>query len=123
MRIAALMKSADISATEESMVAKRIASALLLSVSTYRRVCTIDECRYRLCGITVAPRMLMAMYNIAGSVRICPRGMKPAATSPMFGLAHKISIANEPAIATMSARSEEHTSELQSLRHLVCRLL
>src|SRR5258705_6900448 len=24
---------------------------------------------------------------------------------------------------TMSARSEEHTSELQSLRHLVCRLL
>src|SRR5262245_63089819 len=25
--------------------------------------------------------------------------------------------------ATSSARSEEHTSELQSLRHLVCRLL
>src|SRR5262245_63381698 len=27
------------------------------------------------------------------------------------------------AAATASARSEEHTSELQSLRHLVCRLL
>src|SRR5262245_62605218 len=28
-----------------------------------------------------------------------------------------------PAISPTSARSEEHTSELQSLRHLVCRLL
>ena len=61
IRIAALMKSADISATVESMVAKRIASRLLSSVSRYLRVCTIDECRYRLCGITVAPRMPIAM--------------------------------------------------------------
>ena len=61
IRIAALMKSADISATDESIVANRIASFLLASVSTYRRVCTIDECRYRLCGITVAPRMPIAM--------------------------------------------------------------
>src|SRR5262245_65195653 len=29
----------------------------------------------------------------------------------------------EPRIAAASRRSEEHTSELQSLRHLVCRLL
>src|ERR1039458_10529841 len=28
-----------------------------------------------------------------------------------------------PSAATCMARSEEHTSELQSLRHLVCRLL
>src|SRR5947199_2837538 len=28
-----------------------------------------------------------------------------------------------PAVARRSPRSEEHTSELQSLRHLVCRLL
>ena len=55
------MNSADISATEESMVAKRIASVLLARVSMYLRVCTIDECRYRLCGITVAPRMPSAM--------------------------------------------------------------
>ena len=33
IRIAALMNSADISATEESIVAKRIASVLLASVS------------------------------------------------------------------------------------------
>src|SRR5262245_63685117 len=30
---------------------------------------------------------------------------------------------NNPAWADLSSRSEEHTSELQSLRHLVCRLL
>jgi hypothetical protein len=45
MRIAALMNRADIRATEESIEAKRIASALLSCVSRYRRVCTIEECR------------------------------------------------------------------------------
>ena len=45
IRIAALMKSANISATDESMVAKRIASRLPSAVSRYLRVCTIDECR------------------------------------------------------------------------------
>ena len=44
-RIAALMNSADISATDESIVAKRIASRLPSIVSRYFRVCTIDECR------------------------------------------------------------------------------
>ena len=39
------MKSADISATDESIVANRIASRLLSCVSLYFRVCTIDECR------------------------------------------------------------------------------
>src|SRR5262245_62611219 len=33
------------------------------------------------------------------------------------------SLANRSKIASGSSRSEEHTSELQSLRHLVCRLL
>ena len=55
------MNSADISAIVESMVANRIASFRLSSESEYFRVCTIEECRYRLCGITVAPRMPMAM--------------------------------------------------------------
>src|SRR5205814_5802598 len=31
--------------------------------------------------------------------------------------------ANTPVVVTARARSEEHTSELQSLRHLVCHLL
>ena len=45
IRIAALMKRADINAMVESMVANRIASCLLSSSSVYLRVCTIDECR------------------------------------------------------------------------------
>ena len=39
------MKSANISATAESIEAKRIASRLPSGVSPYLRVCTIDECR------------------------------------------------------------------------------
>ena len=71
-RIAALMKSADISAIAESIDAKWIASARLSCVSPYFRVCTIDEWRYRLCGITVAPRMPMAMYSMLGVARGSP---------------------------------------------------
>ncbi len=55
------MNNADISAMVESMVANRMASLRLSSESEYFRVCTIEEWRYRLCGITVAPRMAMAM--------------------------------------------------------------
>src|SRR5258705_8211755 len=40
----------------------------------------------------------------------CPRPQRP----PVVGLAK---------LALIAQRSEEHTSELQSLRHLVCRLL
>ena len=75
------MKSADISANDESIVAKRIASVLLATSSRYLRVWTIDECRYRLCGITVAPRMLIAMYSMFRSTRMRDWGMKPAATA------------------------------------------
>ena len=55
------MKSAEVSATVESSMAKEVASDRLSSLSPYLRVCTMDECRYRLCGITVAPRMPTAM--------------------------------------------------------------
>ena len=60
-RIAPFRNSADISATVESMVANRTAWRRLLGESPYLRVWMIDECRYRLCGITVAPRMPTAM--------------------------------------------------------------
>ena len=49
------------SAIVESMNAKRTASRLPAAFCSYFRVCTMDECRYRLCGITVAPRMPIAM--------------------------------------------------------------
>ena len=60
-RIAPLRNSADISATVESIVAEPHRLRRLSEESPYFRVWTIDECRYRLCGITVAPRMPTAM--------------------------------------------------------------
>src|SRR5436853_3445432 len=38
-------------------------------------------------------------------------------------LAHVVGLAGKSSRARRRGRSEEHTSELQSLRHLVCRLL
>jgi hypothetical protein len=58
--MAALMNNAMLRAIVESMNANRTASCLPSEVSAYCRVCTMEECRYRLCGITVAPRIPMA---------------------------------------------------------------
>src|SRR5437899_8765606 len=55
-------------------------------------------------------------------VRPATRG---SAQSPLDVETHRSTYLNRPKSAshTEGARSEEHTSELQSLRHLVCRLL
>ena len=45
IRIAALMKKANSSATVESSVAKRIASRFDASSGSTFRVCTMEECR------------------------------------------------------------------------------
>src|SRR2546422_8426125 len=89
------MNSAKLKARVESMNAYLTAIRFPAVVSSYARVCTTDECRYRLCGITVAPRIPIAMNSLSGSARMEAWG----------------------------TRSEEHTSELQSRLHLVCRLL
>src|SRR2546427_3389574 len=89
------MNNAKLSATVESRNAYLNAIRLPAGVSSYALVCTTDECRYRLWGITVAPRIPIAMYSLWGSARMEARG----------------------------TRSEEHTSELQSQSNLVCRLL
>ena len=103
------MNSADISATAESIDANRIASRLLSNVSPYFRVCTIDECRYRLCGITVAPRMPIAMYSMSRLVTISRRGKNPHAMAPRSGRESQISTANEPAIATINPTTSAST--------------
>src|SRR5258705_4232187 len=46
-----------------------------------------------------------------------------ATANPVSSLAAVASDAPTPATQVARLRSEEHTSELQSLRHLVCRLL
>src|SRR5205814_10177587 len=50
-----------------------------------------------------------------------PAPQSPRANSPC-GPPHLIPVKNEPSSSfSFVGRSEEHTSELQSLRHLVCR--
>src|ERR1035441_1862584 len=56
------------------------------------------------------------------SSRMLTERINPSATSGMMRMprcAYEI----EPKLTIIETRSEEHTSELQSLRHLVCRLL
>src|ERR1035441_4514161 len=48
---------------------------------------------------------------------------KPKTTPFLERIRKTMATLNELIMATISHRSEEHTFELQSLRHLVCRLL
>src|SRR5205814_10075046 len=52
-----------------------------------------------------------------------PREAMPRSTSRSCSFASSSSSERTPILALDADRSEEHTSELQSLRHLVCRLL
>ncbi len=83
--IAALTSSASESDTTASSVQKRTASRRAGSVSAIRRVCTMEECRYRLCGITVAPTMPMARYSAPGWCSRSRLGPKPIATPNQLG--------------------------------------
>src|ERR1035437_1153953 len=97
-----------------------IASLIPFEDLSIFRVCTKEECKYKLCGITVAPMIPMAMYN-ASLFGI--EGKNPFINSAPFGLAKiNSAIKAKPMVATRAkiiARSEEHTSELQSRQYLV----
>src|SRR5207253_10892491 len=61
--------------------------------------------------------------DLAGVIATMPQ-TAPEIPPSTVGLPWRIhSIANQPSVAAAAARSEEHTSELQSRGHLVCRLL
>src|SRR5262245_64559986 len=53
----------------------------------------------------------------------CACSRSRAASSDCIRLRCSPAVASPASVSRSSARSEEHTSELQSLRHLVCRLL
>ena len=72
------MKSENPSASVESSVAKRTASRFPAASSLKARVCTMLEWRYKLCGITVAPRMPIARYSISRFFKISARRKKSA---------------------------------------------
>ncbi len=117
MRIAALMNNAKLSATVESRNAYLTAIRLPAGVSSYALVCTTDECRYKLCGITVAPRIPIAMYSLSGSARIEAVGRKPPATAARSGREMTISNRKQPAMVAISAT----TSASSSRKPLCCR--
>src|SRR4029077_16302835 len=97
------MNSEKLSATVESRNAYLTAIRLPAGVSSYALVCTTDECKYRLCGITVAPRIPTAMYSLLGSARMAGVGRKPPATAARSGREMMISNRKQPADVAIRA--------------------
>src|ERR1035441_3934780 len=64
-------------------------------------------------------------YDSAGGPAAGPASpiiLSPAPEAPRRPATNQEAVAGRSSPGGMSPRSEEHTSELQSLRHLVCRL-
>jgi len=88
---------------EEDRLRQSIRSAPA-GVRGYCLVYTKLECRKRLWGITVAPRMPMAAYKMLRSVMIWGLGMKPLPTSPQLGFTTPSSYAKHPEITCRRAK-------------------
>src|SRR5690625_5409047 len=56
------------------------------------------------------------------TLRVNPEMPIPPESTAIHGISDEM-VANEPTFKELAPRSEEHTSELQSRGHLVCRLL
>src|ERR1035441_6860164 len=67
--------------------------------------------------------LLFFFFNDTATTEIYPLSLHDAL--PIYGRFEPkpLELAREPSTRFGEYRSEEHTSELQSLRHLVCRLL
>src|SRR2546425_6424937 len=66
----------------------------------------------------------VSLRSRATTAPTCALGAPPAPATVFFTVAGGYSAISRPACsAASSTRSEEHTSELQSLAYLVCRLL
>src|SRR2546427_5412049 len=69
-------------------------------------------------ALPILRRHASRLLRLATAPRECPLGAGPGAT-----VAHSATLPAAPRHLRQSARSEEHTSELQSQSNLVCRLL
>src|SRR5690625_6814115 len=75
------------------------------------------------CTLVAAPVCAVGALARITLVPIAKTGARPTANTPAAAISRPVG-ACEPAVTTASMlRSEEHTSELQSRGHLVCRLL
>src|SRR2546425_8099469 len=79
----------------------------------------------RSAAVLGASRSSTGSSSIAGDESVGHRGVSRATTSVSVARSATTSTAggSEVSDAAMKRRSEEHTSELQSLAYLVCRLL
>src|ERR1039458_6907008 len=75
---------------------------------------TISACR---------PNLRFGTGPVAGASAASTAGALPAMTTPALAVLSAFRKLRRCCLWGSVARSEEHTSELQSLRHLVCRLL
>src|SRR5437016_7988833 len=91
----------------------------------------IKEAQARLRGIAVRTELLQSDLSQDGSANrklyLKPENLQPIGSFKLRGAYNKIaSLSDEErrrGVISYSSRSEEHTSELQSLTNLVCRLL
>src|SRR5947199_3930122 len=65
------------------------------------------------CTVTTGPNTSLFTISASG----------PGGTTTVGSYQEPAFLIRPPPVSTSAPRSEEHTSELQSLRHLVCRLL
>src|ERR1039458_2861591 len=86
------------------------------------RTVEIIAAHYRTGSLTVAPRFVEPspdeLKRIKEEAQLKEKVFAASASEPLWSGNFRA-----PVTATPTDRSEEHTSELQSLRHLVCRLL
>src|SRR5690348_7132191 len=96
----AFTKKAAFNAIALSTILYLMAFLMLCSLFLIFLVCTSAECRYKLCGITVAPIIPTAIYKAS---LFKEDGTKPFMISPALGLAKKISIINDIPIMSTNA--------------------
>src|ERR1041385_6108261 len=87
-------------------------------------------CHSATCSLVVLSDFLFFFFNAPATPEIYPLSLHdalPISTVASWGRTRSISLRWQPASASPwrppRSRSEEHTSELQSRLHLVCRLL
>src|SRR5258705_8315468 len=70
---------------------------------------------------TLFPYTTLFRSHLAALPAVVDRALAEAGLAP--GAIDAVAVTAGPGLAGFRERSEEHTSELQSLRHVVCRLL
>src|SRR5262245_52209697 len=110
------LKSTDRPARVTTLAAVTLGLALLALATPISRAEFPAARVGGLLGIAAAIEVLHALRRSTAAAR------RQATVGAVISMLIALFLINAPFVAT-EARSEEYTSELQSLRHLVCRLL